>query len=172
MISKQQKEMMYVSVETALVGIVCFVIGERLSQWVHDGKGYLDGLWCMVSALVVLQSFVDDTLKASKDRVIGTLVASVLSVLVCFLFGYGYLTIFLAIALSAFTMNCLKMSDGVRIATATAAVITAYGFIKPHESPLLNASMRSLDTLIGVGVALSFVYLSFKLTVRQVAMPD
>jgi len=167
-ISKQQTENLYLAVETALVGIVCFVMGERLSHWVHDGKGYLDGLWCMISALVVLQSFIDDALKASKDRVVGTLVASLVSVLVCSLFGYGYL----AIALSAFIMNGLKMADGVRIATATAAVITAYGFINPDESPWLNAAMRSVDTLIGTGVALAVVFLSYKLTLRSIAAPN
>ncbi len=171
-IAKQQTENLYLAVETALVGIVCFVIGERLSHWVHDGKGYLDGLWCMVSALVVLQSFIDDALKASKDRVVGTLVASLVSVLICSLFGYGYLAIFLAIALSAFIMNGLKMADGVRIATATAAVITAYGFINPDESPWLNAAMRSVDTLIGTGVALAVVFLSYKLTLRSIAAPN
>ena len=162
-----QRQILYVSVETALVGVGCFIIGERVSQWVHDGKGYIDGLWCMISALVVLQSFISDTLKASKDRIVGTLVASVLAGLICILVGYGYLAIFYSIVLSAYVMNMLKMQDGVRIATATAAVITGYGFIKPEDSPLLNASMRSLDTLIGVGVSLAVVYLSYKLKVRQ-----
>ena len=90
-----QRQILYVSVETALVGVGCFIIGERVSQWVHDGKGYIDGLWCMISALVVLQSFISDTLKASKDRIVGTLVASVLAGLICILVGYGYLAIFL-----------------------------------------------------------------------------
>ena len=169
---KNQKEILYVSIETAFVGIVCFVVGEHVSQWVHDGKGYIDGLWCMISALVVLQSFINDTLQASKDRIIGTLVASVVSVLACLVFDYGYLAIFFSIALSAYAMNLMKMEDGVRIATATAAVITGYGFIKPHDSPLLNASMRSLDTLIGVGISLAVVYLSYKLKVRQMVVPN
>ncbi len=120
--------MCYVSLETALVGIVCFAVGRHVSDWVHDGKGYIDGLWCMVSALVVLQSFISDTLKASKDRIIGTIVASLISGLVCSLNGYGYLAIFLAIILSAYVMNVMKMEEGIRIATA--AVITGYGFIK------------------------------------------
>lgn len=167
-----QRQIMYVSVETALVGIVCFVVGEHVSHWVHDGKGYIDGLWCMISALVVLQSFISDTLKASKDRIVGTLVASVLAGLICVLVGYGYLAIFASIVLSAYVMNMLKMQDGVRIATATAAVITGYGFIKPDDSPLLNASMRSLDTLIGVGVSLAVVYLSYKLKVRRTVVSN
>ena len=167
-----QKEILYVSIETAVVGIMCFIIGERVSQWVHDGKGYIDGLWCMISALVVLQSFISETLKASKDRIIGTLVASVLAGLICVLVGYGYLAIFSSIVLSAYVMNLLKMEDGVRIATATAAVITGYGFIKPEYSPVINAAMRSLDTLLGVGVSLSVVYLSYKLNVRKMVVSN
>ena len=167
-----QKEILYVSIETAVVGIMCFIIGERVSQWVHDGKGYIDGLWCMISALVVLQSFISETLKASKDRIVGTLVASVLAGLICVLVGYGYLAIFSSIVLSAYVMNLLKMEDGVRIATATAAVITGYGFIKPEYSPVINAAMRSLDTLLGVGVSLSVVYLSYKLNVRKMVVSN
>ena len=172
MANTNQKEIVYVSIETAVVGIVCFIIGERVSQWVHDGKGYIDGLWCMISALVVLQSFISETLKASKDRIVGTLVASVLAGLICVLVGYGYLAIFSSIVLSAYVMNLLKMEDGVRIATATAAVITGYGFIKPEYSPVINAAMRSLDTLLGVGVSLSVVYLSYKLNVRKMVVSN
>ena len=167
-----QKEILYVSIETAVVGIMCFIIGERVSQWVHDGKGYIDGLWCMISALVVLQSFISETLKASKDRIIGTLVASVLAGLICVLVGYGYLAIFSSIVLSAYVMNLLKMEDGVRIATATAAVITGYGFVKPEYSPVINAAMRLLDTLLGVGVSLLVVYLSYKLNVRKMVVSN
>ena len=169
---KSQQQMVYVSLETALVGIVCFALGRHVSDWVHDGKGYIDGLWCMVSALVVLQSFISDTLKASKDRIIGTIVASLISGLVCSLIGYGYLAIFSAIILSAYVMNVMKMDDGVRIATATAAVITGYGFIKPEYSPVVNAAMRSLDTLIGVGVSLTFVYVSYRLNLRRMVVPN
>jgi uncharacterized membrane protein YgaE (UPF0421/DUF939 family) len=167
-----QKAILYVSIETAVVGIVCFIIGERVSQWVHDGKGYIDGLWCMISALVVLQSFISETLKASKDRIVGTLVASVLAGLICVLLGYGYLAIFSSLVLSVYVMNLLKMEDGVRIATATAAVITGYGFIKPEYSPVINAAMRLLDTLLGVGVSLSVVYLSYKLNVRKMVVSN
>ena len=77
----------YASIEAAVVGIVCLVIGGHVSGWVHDHKGYLDGLWCMISGLVVLQSLVSDTVKASKERIVGTLVASVLSALVCMVLG-------------------------------------------------------------------------------------
>lgn len=167
-----QKEILYVSIEAAVVGIVCFIIGERVSQWVHDGKGYIDGLWCMISALVVLQSFISDTLKASKDRIVGTLVASVLAGLICVLVGYGYLAIFTSIVVLVYVMNMLKMEDGVRIATATAAVITGYGFVKPEYSPVINAAMRSLDTLLGVGVSVSVVYLSYKLKVRKMVVSN
>ena len=157
----------YASIEAAVVGIVCLVIGGHVSGWVHDHKGYLDGLWCMISGLVVLQSLVSDTVKASKERIVGTLVASVLSALVCMLLGYGYLSIFLSISLSVYTMNLLKMESGVRIATATVAVIAGYGFIHPEISAWVNATMRSLDTVIGVGVGVAAVYLSYRLKIRR-----
>ena len=98
----------------------------------HDHKGYLDGLWCIISGLVVLQSLVSDTICASKERTVGTSVASMIAALMCLLLGFGHLSIFLSVALSAYTMNLLRMENDVRIAAATAGVVFGYGFVHPE----------------------------------------
>ncbi|MCF6766681.1 FUSC family protein [Thiotrichales bacterium 19S3-7] len=157
----------YESLEASVVALFCFILGNYLSSIAHDGKGYIDGIWCMISALVVLQSFVAETLDSSKARIAGTIMASIISGLCCIIFGYGYLSIFLSITLSVLVMKLFKYSGGVRIATATAAVITGYGFVKPEYSPVLNATMRSLDTLIGVGVSILVVYISYLVHFRK-----
>lgn len=158
---------LYESLEASFIALICFVIGNYLISLAHDGKGYIDGLWCMISSLVVLQSFVSETLDASKSRISGTVIASIISALSCLIFGYGYIAIFLSISLSLLIMKFFNFSEGVRIATATAAVITGYGFIKPEYSPILNATMRSIDTLIGVGISITVVYVSYLLHFRK-----
>jgi uncharacterized membrane protein YccC len=163
----KQFRFVYEAIEAAFIGVICFWIGGYISQVFHDGKGYIDGLWCMISALVVLQSLAFDVLKAAKSRVIGTLVASVISGFLCWLLSYNYFVIILAIGLSAYIMNLLDMSDGVRIATATAAVITGYGFLNPDYSPVINALMRSVDTIIGVLFSVLIVFVSYQLHIRQ-----
>ena len=54
----------------------------------------------------------------------------------------------------------------MRIATATAAVITGYGLSYPEMSYVANCIMRSLDTIIGVIVSLSFALIFTKLGIR------
>lgn len=159
--------MIYASIEASIVGLICFLIGENLSNLVHDGKGFIDGLWCMISALVVLQSIIGDSLKTAKARIVGTMMGSVIAGLVCIVFGYGYSAILLSIGLCVFILNLLNFEDGVRIATATAAVITGYGFVNPEYSPLINAVMRSADTLIGVLFSILVVYISLKCKIRK-----
>ncbi len=161
------KYILYTSVEATILSLVSFYVGNTLSYLVNDGKGYIDGLWCMVSALVVLQSFIQDSLSAAKSRIIGTIIGSIIAGVVCIIFGYSYLSIGLSIALSVYILNLMKSEDGVRIATTTAAVIAGYGFIKPEYSPILNSIMRSVDTLIGVFFSIVVVYISYMLKIRS-----
>jgi len=166
-VSKNYKYIIYASFEASIIAVICFMIGKTLSTLVSDGKSYIDGLWCMISALVVLQSIIDDSLKTAKSRVIGTMFGSIIAGLVCIIFGYGYTAILLAIGLCVLILNLLNFEDGVRIATATAAVITGYGFMNPDYSPIINAVMRSIDTLIGVLFSILIVYISYKLKIRR-----
>ena len=121
----------------------------------------------MISDLVVLQSLSSDVIVAAKERVMGTISASILSGISYLIFGYSYLTIFIAVALSAFCMSIINKPNAIRIATSTAAVITGYGFINPDYSYTLNAVMRSVDTIIGVCFSVLFVLLSYVLHIRR-----
>jgi uncharacterized membrane protein YgaE (UPF0421/DUF939 family) len=156
----------YTCLEAAIVGLACFIFGNYLSSLVHDGKGYIDGLWCMISSLVVLQSLTSDVINSAKERVLGTITGSVLSGLGCSILGYTYLTIFVSIGTSAGVMSAMNMPNAIRIATSTAAIISGYGFIS-KSSFVLNAMMRSLDTIVGVGFSVLFVLLSYELNIRN-----
>jgi len=164
-----QKHIIYLSLEAALVGITCFVAGNSLSSLVNDGKGSIDGLWCMISALVVLQSLINDSLTAAKSRIIGTIIGSAVAGSICIIFGYSYLSIALSIALCVYILNLMKSEDGARIATSTAALISGYGFIEPEYSSVINAVMRSADTFIGVFISIIIVYISYKLKIRKLS---
>lgn len=152
------------------MGLACFIIGNMLSDLTHDGKGYIDGIWCMLSSLMILQSLASEVIGSAKERVLGTIIASLLSGINSFIFGQSYLTIFASIAASAYSMSALNMPNAIRIATSTAAIITASGFISPEYSSILNVVMRSVNTVIGVGFSVLFVLLSYKLKVRKIVL--
>ncbi|WP_203249852.1 FUSC family protein [Cysteiniphilum marinum] len=162
-----QWRFLYLSLEASFIALICFFIGDFLGGLVYGDKMHIGGLWCMISALVVLQSIASDTLKSSKSRVIGTVIASIVSGIVCVAIGYGYLAIALSIGLCAYIMHSLKENDGVRIATATSAMITGFGLLNPDYSAVVNAIMRSVDTLVGVGFSVLVVYISYKLKIRH-----
>lgn len=154
------------SLETALIGLSCFILGNYVGNILHDQQSYIDALWCMVSALVVLPPDANIT-KGAKERIFGTVIGSLIAGVVCILLGYGYYSIMLSIGLCVFVLNILKYPAGIRIATVTATVITGYGFIQPEYSPLINSIMRSIDTFIGVLFSLLTVYISYKLRIRK-----
>ena len=59
----------YACLEAGIVGTMCLYMGSWYSGLLHDvhnGNNYLDGIWCMTSALVVLQSLTSDMLKKCK----------------------------------------------------------------------------------------------------------
>ena len=168
----KQYKIIYLSVEAASIAIICFMIGEALGNLVYGNKEHIGGIWCMISSLVVLQSIASETLKASKPRIMATIIACIISGIICAIISYSFLSMFLSISISAYVLHILKENDGIRIATATAAVISGFGFLSPDYSAVINSTMRAVDTLVGVGFSVIVVYISYKLKIRKPVIED
>src|ERR1700756_827572 len=90
--SWERRRLLIHGAKTALAAGLCWWLASRL--------GLHDGYWGAISAIIVLQSNVGATTKASRDRILGTIVGAVLG-FACTLFGtipWNYiLAVFIAV---------------------------------------------------------------------------
>ena len=122
------------------------------SYWLARTVGLKTGYWAAITSIVVCQSEVGATLKASRDRLIGTAIGAVLgwgAVLV----WHEHLAIFgLAICATIAICNLLDLKTAGRLAGVTVAIV----MLIQREGPAwVAAGSRFIEVSLGVVVALA-----------------
>ena len=158
--------LIYNAFESGITALLCFAVGYSMSILIRDQQTTLDSLWCMLSGLVVLQWLTKDAIAKAKELVIGSIIGCIVSTLICYLIGYQYLAIFFSVTLSMLVTGIIRYQKGIITASVTAAGVTGFGMLQHITSPQFNALMRATDTIIGVILAISIVFLSSQLKIR------
>ncbi len=112
----------------------------------------MDGLWAMISAILVFHVNFSILLKNSLFRIIGTL-TGVLAAIIFFSWLKSSLSLFfLALFFTMMIMSSVKLSS-YRLAVLTMGVIFAINLSLPSIPIWLNALTRLLMSCIGISVA-------------------
>ena len=156
----------YLSLEAGLIGLAAYTLGKNLGTAIHHTSYELGGMWCAISALVVLQSFLKEAKKAAAARIFGSFIGAVVSTVICKWWGYGYWQLIFSIMVSVYLMSLLGASNATRLGSTTAAVIVISGILHPEETAWLNALIRFLESVLGVSLAFIAVMLGEKLGIR------
>lgn len=131
-------------IKTTVAACLCLVLGRvfRLSQ----------GYWACVSAIVVLQSTVQDTWTTSRDRIVGTAIGAVIG------WGAGNvwhgrsLVYAFAILLCMVVPQLMQLKNAGRMAGVAATIIM---LIPSHLPYWKVAAERFFEVSFGVLVALA-----------------
>jgi uncharacterized membrane protein YgaE (UPF0421/DUF939 family) len=157
----------YISVEIVIASMVCFVIGFKLSSFVHHRQSIIGGFWCLIATTTVLHLSIKDSYSACLQIAEGALIGSAIAFFLTSLYGYQYYVMFLAVALSVLITLQLGYGAAVKMSSANAGVIVALGIYQPAYTPLANAGLRLAEVLIGSAVALVLIYISKWFKVRD-----
>ncbi len=157
---------LYISLEIAIVSLICYLIGFSLSFNLHQGQSVIGGFWCMVSALTALQVGANDSVKACKEIIIGSIIGAGTACLASWILGYHYYVVVVAVTLSVFITISLDFISSVKMSSANAGIVVALGLYFPNYPPLYNAGLRVSETLIGTFISILFLYISTKIHIR------
>ncbi len=143
------------TIKTAICVCVCLLIDILITNQIS--------LYSSIVAIVCMQSTIENTLKTSVSRIVGTAIGGGFGILMLWLTNfydlkYSYLIFIpLGIIISIYLCNLIKMPGSSVICaivfiTVTASPVMSYsGFIS--NSPYTVALYRITDTLIGIAVA-------------------
>ncbi|MGH8283835.1 MAG: FUSC family protein [Gammaproteobacteria bacterium] len=157
---------LFLGLAGVLITLLSFYLGARFTAIFHSASAQIGGLWSVISGLVVLQSTINGTLKASLLRIIGTFIGALICALYLWLFGFSLLGMALCTGLTLAVCYMLNVFEYARLAAATVVVIAIVGSKFPGISPFLNAFLRFAEVVIGVGICILYVY-----TLRKLLLP-
>jgi len=148
-LSWDHKHLLIHAFKTAIAAMACYC----LARAIH----FHDGYWAAISAVIVMQSNFGATMKASRDRFIGTLIGAALG----FSFSVvGVLPWNFAAAILTAVILCglLELRSSSRLAGVTICVVM---LIERKGTPWYLPLHRVLEVLLGILTALLVATLVF-----------
>lgn len=138
------KPTMKQSLMSALVFSVQVIVCSLLLKWGYTRVNKPGVSWAIISAIIVLQPGIEASVATSVARIGGNTVGAVIAVTVGKCLGDGTWQLLLAITLTAFACESLRLDLGVRAACVSVVIILSL-----HER---NFVMSSVDRSVSVGV--------------------
>lgn len=131
----------------------------RLTEWGHRPDPLANGLWCVVATLVVMQANLGGTYKAIVNRLTGVIIGSSLGALAAIILGTREISLGIAVFFTILLCSFFHLKDSYRIASlAVTSVMIPWGSMQ-IISPWTIAFFRSLDTVIGILLAIFIAYI-------------
>ena len=141
-LSWERQRLLIHATKTALAAGLCW--------WVAARFGLHDGYWGAISAIIVLQSNMGATVSASRDRILGTLIGTVLGFSFS-LFGVLPWNYVLAVLAAVIVCGLLGLRSSSRLAGVTITIIMLVHVAGPRWDLAL---VRVGEVMLGIVVAL------------------
>jgi uncharacterized membrane protein YgaE (UPF0421/DUF939 family) len=121
-----------------------------LSRFLHLPESY----WAAISAIIVMHSDLSQTLKASRDRIVGTAIGVSIGGVFAALFGGSIWAFGIAVTITVFICSLLGFAEAARLAgVAVAIVMLASHEGRPWTVPLHRFAEVAFGIVIAVLVS-------------------
>lgn len=142
------------AIKMAVAAVLSLYLSDAFSYFFPHPNNVLAALWCVITAVIVLQASLGGTYKAIWLRFVGVVIGSSIGVLFAFFFGADEVSMGVAILTTIFICSLLKIPDSYRLAALSVVVILLPWKANPSNSPWIYAFFRFADTCIGFVAAL------------------
>lgn len=156
--SELNAEVIVRAVEGGLVGSLAFLIGEHMIRQVGGPGSIVGAMWSAIAGLVVLQTGRADILRFSMLQAVGTLVGAAISAIFLLWLPPSLWGLALCTCLTTVACYALGIPDQARLASAATVVIMGVGILEKAGSPIVNAELRFVESLIGLALAVAVSY--------------
>jgi hypothetical protein len=146
------------AIKMGIAAAVSFYMGLHFTKWVERPDPLASGLWCVIASVVVLQAYLGGTYKAVFNRFLGVIIGSLSGAFFAHYIGTWELSLGLAITSTILLCSILNLKEGYRIASLSVAAVMIPWGVNPEISPWTFAFFRSIDTCLGLAIAVFVAY--------------
>jgi len=148
---------------------LCYVLVSLLAYFgahyltdtiIHISTKFAIGaLWAVIVGVVVIQATWISTVEKARFQILGGFIGAILSLIYLEILPFNPVWMGLLIGLAVFLCYTLNRPDYAVPAALTVAVILIFSYLNPELSPLMNASLRFSEIIIGCAIAILIVRL-------------
>lgn len=132
-------------------------VAAVLATLYYQALNLPEGYWAVISAVIVMEAGVQDSLRLSWFRFAGTAIGAIMGLIWTLLLGANSWAVGIAILVTILLCNLLKLPESYRLAGVTAAIVILAGGTNPSEFAL----QRFTDVSVGILIALLVSILIF-----------
>jgi uncharacterized membrane protein YccC len=137
----------------ALVTLLSYVCGSRITGLVHTASAGTGGLWAVMSGNVALQATRRETWSAARLQIVGTLIGSIVSAAYLVALPYSEIGMALCIFGTVLLCHASRAPDQARLAALAVGVVMVVSSLHPMLHPVLNSVLRFTEACVGTAVA-------------------
>lgn len=142
------------SIRYMLMGLISFTLGYYINLWLFPSTALLGGMWAVISGVIVIEADSwKQNLNTAKNRLIGSFIGGVIATIYLWFMPFHIITFALLIGLTVFVCSLCHITQHIKLACVTFSVIIIVSTIS-NVNPLQNASMRLLESALGIASAL------------------
>lgn len=149
LLSWDRQRLLIHAMKTAAAATLCYVLARAV--------GMHDGYWAAISAIIVLQSNFGATLKASRDRLIGTIIGAIVGYSFT-LFGRLPWNFMAALLVAVVLCGLLGLRNSSRLAGVTISIVM---LVEAKGNVWYLPLHRVFEVLLGIVTALLIATLVF-----------
>jgi uncharacterized membrane protein YccC len=155
------------ALKTGVAACLGWALGMGFTTLIDRPDRLVSGMWCTLSAIVVIQAHLGGTYKAAMMRFLGVFVGSLLGGLCTTFLGANPLSLGVSIFATVMicSLSCLK--ESIRIACMSVAVVMVLWGLQPHISPWTFALFRVLDSCVGITIAMVVAHILWPYAATQ-----
>lgn len=142
------------------VAVLCsYLVGFYLTGTFHNESRYFGAMLAAIAAIVALQSDLKTSIKQGWLRVLGTFIGAVIATLYLLFFPFSLVGFIVTIFVLEIACMALSIPDNGKMATIALIVIMLISQKNPDIPPIVNSSLRFLETTVGAVIGITIAWL-------------
>lgn len=143
-----------IALRTAIGAALAWIVEMGATRLIGRTDTTISGLWCVISAIIILQSSLGAGYLEGTKQFLGLLIGSLMGASATHWLGSTPVHLSLSLFITVALMGGLKLQKSTKIASLSCAVIMILWSINPATSPWVFALYRFGDSCLGLIIGL------------------
>lgn len=147
------------AIAKSIAVLVSYLVGFYLTDSFHNESRYFGAMLAAIASIVALQSDVQASIKQGWLRVLGTFIGAVIATIYLLIFPFSVAGLIATVFVLEIVCMMFSIPDNGKMATIALIVIMLISQKNPDIPPIVNSSLRFLETAVGVGIGIGVAWL-------------
>lgn len=153
-----QKVDITMAIAKSIAVLLSYLAGFYLTGNFHDESRYFGAMLAAIASVVALQADLKTSVKQGWLRILGTFIGAVIATIYLLIFPYSIEGLIVTVFVLEIACMMLSIPDNGKMATIALIVIMLISQKNPTIPPIVNSSLRFLETVVGAGIGIAMAW--------------